>query len=255
MPSWKHMPEKDRVMSDILSSRKRSSEGDWISVSDLMAGLMMVFMFLAVIYAKDANQRAQNVTEIVTEWQDTELEIYQALKREFADDLPRWNAEIEPKSFTIRFLSPEVLFAQGSAALEPRFENILTDFIPRYIRLLNQNFKDAIREIRIEGHTSSGFYGVADDTEAFIRNMALSQARTRTVLNFSMNIPGLERWKPWMRRTISANGLSSARIIRKADGSENKQRSRRVEFTIRTKTKEALFEVLDRIAPAIEKQI
>jgi hypothetical protein len=59
----------------------------WISVSDLMAGLMMVFLFIAVIYAKDANQRAQNVTEIVTEWQDSELAIYEALEREFRKDL------------------------------------------------------------------------------------------------------------------------------------------------------------------------
>ncbi len=242
-------------MPETLSGRTRNSESDWISVSDLMAGLMMVFMLIAIIYAKSADQRAQNVTEIVTEWQDTELEIYNALKNEFEDDLVRWNAEIEPESLTIRFLSPEVLFAQGSAVLEPRFQDILTDFIPRYIALLNQNFEKQIREIRIEGHTSSGFYGIQDDTEAFIKNMALSQARTRAVLNFSMNIPGLEKWQDWMRRTISANGLSSARIIQNADGIENKRRSRRVEFTIRTKTKEALFEILDRIAPAIEKRI
>ena len=61
---------------------KRSDSGEsWISVSDLMAGLMMVFLFIAVIYAKDANQRAQNVTEIVNEWQDTELAIYEALEK------------------------------------------------------------------------------------------------------------------------------------------------------------------------------
>ncbi len=243
-------------MPETLSGRTRNSESDWISVSDLMAGLMMVFMLIAIIYADNAEKRAQNVTEIVTRWEDTEREIYDALKNEFKDDLPRWNAEIEPESLTIRFLSPEVLFAQGSAVLEPFFQDILTDFMPRYIELLDRNFKKQIREIRIEGHTSSGFYGIEDETEAFIRNMALSQARTRAVLDFSMNIPGLEQWKEWMRRTISANGLSSARTIQNANGEENKRRSRRVEFTIRTKTKEALFEILNRIAaPSAEKTI
>ena len=59
---------------------------------------------------------------------------------------------------------------------------------------------------------------------------------------------------PWMRKTVSANGLSSARTI-EVDDLEDRNASRRVEFTIRTKTKEALFKILDRIAPAVEKKI
>ena len=82
-------------MSNIFASRQMEGGEGWISVSDLMAGLMMVFLLIAVIYAKDANQRARNVTEIVNEWQDSELAIYSALKKEFEDDMPKWNAEIE----------------------------------------------------------------------------------------------------------------------------------------------------------------
>ena len=54
-----------------------------ISVSDLMAGLMMVFLFIAVIMQR-MQSAAQNVTEIVNEWQDTELAIYEALEENFA---------------------------------------------------------------------------------------------------------------------------------------------------------------------------
>ena len=242
-------------MSKALASKRREGEESWISVSDLMAGLMMVFLFIAVIYAKDANQRAENVTEIVTEWQDAELEIYKALLREFKDDLPRWNAEIEKKSLTVRFLSPQVLFREGSSDRAPHFQEILSDFMPRYVELLHGRFKGAIKEVRIEGHTSSGFYEIDDKTRAFIENMKLSQERTRTVLNYSMGIAKLRDWTPWMRKTVSANGLSSARLIMKKNNAEDKDRSRRVEFTIRTKTKEALFRILDKVAPAIERKI
>ena len=79
-------------MSGLAKRQKRDGEESWISVSDLMAGLMMVFLFIAVIYAKDADQRAKNVSEIVTEWQDSELEIYLALEEEFRDDLEKWQA-------------------------------------------------------------------------------------------------------------------------------------------------------------------
>ena len=241
-------------MSKIFASRQRDGGESWISVADLMAGLMMVFLLIAVIYAKDADQRANNVTEIVTEWQDSELAIYSALKEEFEDDMSKWNAEIEKETLTIRFLAPDVLFKAGKSELQQRFQEILLDFMPRYIELLHNKFINEIREIRIEGHTSSEWSRNVSETEAFILNMGLSQERTRTVLRFSMDIQSLKPLNPWMRKTVSANGLSSARLVFK-NTIENKKRSRRVEFTIRTKAKEALFRILDKVSPAIEKRV
>lgn len=243
-------------MSGLAKRQKRDGEESWISVSDLMAGLMMVFLFIAVIYAKDADQRAKNVSEIVTEWQDSELEIYLALEEEFRDDLEKWQASIQKDSLTIRFASPEILFDQNSDELKPAFAEILDEFIPRYIDLLHTRFKDQIQEVRIEGHTSSEWRSDSTETEAFIGNMKLSQERTRSVLEYSMAIHDIGEMGvlPWMRKTVSANGLSSARTI-EVDDLEDRNASRRVEFTIRTKTKEALFKILDRIAPAVEKKI
>ena len=243
-------------MSQLQGKAKGSDDESWISVSDLMAGLMMVFLFIAVIYAKDADQRAQNVSEIVTEWQDSELEIYEALEQEFRDDLQRWQASIQKETLTIRFASPEILFARGSDEITPEFAAILDDFVPRYIDLLYSKFKNQIQEVRIEGHTSSEWQLDSSETEAFIGNMELSQRRTRSVLEHALAIPKLdsETEIPWMRATVSANGLSSARLIFQ-DNVEDREASRRVEFTIRTRTKEALFKILERISPSIERQI
>jgi outer membrane protein OmpA-like peptidoglycan-associated protein len=239
-------------MSQILTGKKADGEESWISVADMMAGLMMVFLFIAIIYAKVADQRAQNVTEVVIEWQDTELEIYNALYREFKSDLPKWNAEIEKETLTIRFNAPDILFNAGSAELSERFESVLQDFMPRYIGLLRHRFDDKIDEVRIEGHTSSEWHDDFTEKQAFIENMKLSQARTRTVLEYSLSLPELSSESRWMTQKVSANGLSSAKLIL-VDDKENKPRSRRVEFTIKTKTKDALFRVLDKISPAIEK--
>ena len=97
-------------MPNALTQRKRDEQESWISVSDLMAGLMMVFLFIAIIYAKDADKRATAVTEVVTEWQQLEEDIYNALESEFGKDLEKWNAEIEKDTLTVRFLAPEILF-------------------------------------------------------------------------------------------------------------------------------------------------
>ena len=90
--------------------------------------------------------------------------------------------------------------------------------------------------------------------EAFINNMSLSQERTRSVLEYSLGLPRLYPLTPWMTKTISANGLSSARLIINA-GQEDERRSRRVEFTVKTKAKEALFRILEKVAPAVSKKI
>lgn len=239
-------------MSKSLTSKTHNNEETWISVSDMMAGLMMVFLLIAIIYSKDANQRADNVSEIVTEWRDSELKIYNALYEEFKHDLPKWNAEIENKTLTIRFNAPEILFNAGSAEISDQFKLVLQDFMPRYIWILKYQFDEKIDEVRIEGHTSSEWSDGYSTEQAFIENMKLSQARTRTVLGYSLSLPELFLETEWMTKKVSANGLSSAKLIF-TDGEENKSRSRRVEFTIKTKTKDALFRVLNRVSTPLEE--
>mgnify|MGYP000011482828 CR=1 FL=1 len=240
-------------MPPSLFKPKIDSDENWISVSDLMAGLMMVFLFILIIYAKTSDQRLHSAQEVAAEWRDTELIIYQALKDEFEDDLERWDATIEKETLTIRFSSPDILFQTGNADLRPKFKDILNDFMPRYIDLLVSKFPDKIEEVRIEGHTSSEWNNATAKNTAFIKNMSLSQARTRAVLEYSLGLPKIEYLTPWMFKTVSANGLSSSHPILDQAGNEDKRRSKRVDFKIKTNAQEALFKVIDKIAPAVKK--
>lgn len=262
-----------------MRSKRRDSEEYWISVSDLMAGLMMVFLFIMIIYASNsaeyARQSAENARQsdknarilaeiirtsdeklyftrkIINEYNETENAIYSALNDKFKDDLDRWKAKIDRKTLTVRFDSPDILFEAGEAKIPTQFKTILDEFIPDYMQLLHEDFEEKIDEIRIEGHTSSEWKGSTDtkgntDTlEAFIENMKLSQARTRSVLEYSLSLPEIQNLTPWMTKTVSANGMSSARLrFDKATGLENKDKSRRVEFSIRTKAKDAIFKLI-----------
>ena len=207
-------------------------------------------LFISIIYSRDAAKRERNVTEVVYEWQQNEAQILAALIKEFEKDLVKWNAEIKKETLTIRFKSPEVLFEQGKSDIKENFKEILNDFMPRFLLLLNTEFKDNIAEVRIEGHTSSDWRG-KEGKEAFIKNMELSQARTRTVMNYTLRMPELNRISGWMTKTISANGLSSSKLIPMSEEGpfiENKEASRRVDFAVRTKTKEALFNILEKLS-------
>jgi outer membrane protein OmpA-like peptidoglycan-associated protein len=122
---------------------------------------------------------------------------------------------------------------------------ILDDFFPRYIKLLFTKYKDNIEEIRIEGHTSSEWMEYKIDPEtAYFKNMKLSQDRTRSVLIYVLQMIKADTLKQWARGKITANGLSSSKLIIKPNGEEDKEASRRVEFRVRTDAESQIGKIL-----------
>ena len=135
---------------------------------------------------------------------------------------------------SFQFNSPEVLFATGESTLKPEFEAILADFIPRYLRVL-EAYKESIDEVRIEGHTSSEWGSETHPDDAYFFNMTLSQNRTRSVLNYTYFLSNLSSdQKAWIKSSFAAVGLASSRLKLNSDGSENKEKSRRVSFRVIT---------------------
>jgi outer membrane protein OmpA-like peptidoglycan-associated protein len=224
------------------------SEEHWISVSDLMSGLMVIFLFIAVSYLRPVIEQREKIREIVVTYQATEAALIERLNAEFAADLTRWQAELDRRNLAVRFNAPEVLFRQGSADLQPRFQQILAEFVPRYLRVLSE-FRDGIEEIRIEGHTSSDWAGALSVDDAYFRNMELSQARTRQVLRFAMALPDAREYRQWALQHVTANGLSSSQRVLLADGREDADRSRRVESRVRTKAKDQIVRILETVQP------
>lgn len=225
----------------ILQSKSEDDDDHWITVSDLMSGLMVIFLFIAVAYIRPVTIQRDAVRALVVAWKEGELKLYEALFEEFRDDLPKWNAELDP-DLVIRFKAPDVLFGAGESRLPPQFQDVLRKFLPRYAKIL-EKFRDKIEEVRIEGHTSSEWRGMTGDL-AFFENMRLSQERTRAVLQFAFLLPEITPQKEWLRGVVTAVGRSSSKLIFK-NGREDAERSRRVEFRVVTKAKEQIVRVLE----------
>jgi outer membrane protein OmpA-like peptidoglycan-associated protein len=234
-------------MSDALSAdRMVASEDHWIPLSDLMTGLMVMFLLIAVCYMVRVEADADKIKTVAVAYTDTRDALYEALRREFSADLPRWHAQLLKDDLTIRFSEPDILFAEGSSELKLAFRQILDDFFPRYVRILTSpKFRSAISEIRIEGHTSSDWVGARSPDVAYLHNMELSQARTRSTLLYVLELPRLRGDVDWLRRFVTANGLSSSRPILDASGEEDAVRSRRVEFRIRTDAETRIAKILE----------
>lgn len=234
-------------MNDALSAdRGAASEAHWIPLSDLMTGLMVMFLLIAVCYMVRVEADADRVKTVAVAYNEIRDALYEELRREFSPDLPRWHAKLIKADLTIRFSEPDILFAEGSSELKPAFKGILNDFFPRYVRILTSpKYRDAISEIRIEGHTSSDWTGAKSSADAYLHNMELSQARTRSTLLYVLALPQVVGEAGWLRRLVTANGLSSSRPIVDASGKEDAARSRRVEFKIRTDAETRMEKILE----------
>lgn len=214
----------------------RGGSGEyWLTVSDLMAALMVIFLFISIAFM-------QRVMRVVVAWNETQEQIFEELTNQFQDNLEEWNAEFDEEKLIIRFRDPETLFNQGQATLRPEFERILGEFCPRYFSILD-DYTGEIEEVRIEGHTSPEWNVFTPSNEAFYNNMQLSQARTRSVLEHCFELDGSSDFS-WLPSKIRAVGMSSSDLMLNDDGEPDFQASRRVEFRIRTRAEERIASIL-----------
>ena len=217
-----------------------------LSLGDLMAGLLLIFVLLLSFLMLDLMEKKENQQEIVETYQTLRKDLYLDLKREFEKDLEKWKAVLDRENLSVRFREPKVLFAQGKSEVQFAFKEILDDFFPRYIRILRRpKYINDIAEIRIEGHTSSEWSEVVSEEDAYILNMELSQDRTRSVLEYVLQIPEISGNRDWLKQYLTANGLSSSKLIPNPDGTQNREESRRVEFRVRTNAEKQIDKLLE----------
>lgn len=151
-----------------------------------------------------------------------------------------------------------MLFTSGSFEIKVNFATILTEFLPRYFKiLLQEKYESRIAEIRIEGHTDT-VAALMFDEDPYMGNIILSQLRSAQVLKFFRGMNYFyrlsENEKNRLQFWITANGLSYGRTL--DDNQQltvvsgepiNNELSRRVEFRIITTSKELVDDVLKEI--------
>ena len=129
-------------------SKNTSREEQWIYISDLMAGLMVIFLFLSLLLLSNFNQKANKYDRITTE-------ICEELKKTFSENYEEWGMDIcKGEGIGITFKRGKSYFKLGKSDLSPVFRNILNKFKPDLLQLL-VNYKSSIIELRIEGYADN----------------------------------------------------------------------------------------------------
>ena len=139
-----------------------------------------------------------------------------------------------------------VLFDSGKNELKQSGKALLNAFIPVYVRtLMSEENDDYVAEIIIEGHT--------DTDGTYLNNLALSQERALAVVSYCLGpemtgLTGAE--KEVLQSIITANGRSYSDPVYAADGTVDKEASRRVVFKFRMKDSE----MIDQMSEILEGQ-
>lgn len=218
----------------------------WMSVSDLMTGLMIIFLFIAVAYIR----RVQSNQNILNEYVDNKKELHGELIDKFKPEIESGELTIEG-DLSMRFEQSETQFRSGEWELTPIFKERLAKIIPKYLDvLLKDTLRDKIKEIRIEGHTDRMPYPNLDD-DPYIANIILSQRRALSVLKYIRSLPAYKNYskkdKDMLEYWFTANGLAYGRTLDsngqytfESHRPVNAEKSRRVEIRIVTSGEKVL---------------
>lgn len=177
-------------------------------------------------------QELQNIVGIRTD-------IIGALQSAFSNSTMKVDAQTGSITF-----SSDVLFRYNSSSLTAESKDTLKNIIPMYLDVLLQDqFRDYIAEIIIEGHT--------DTDGSYQSNMELSYARANAVADFCLNKNnGLSETKiTQLQQLLTVNGKSWSNPVYQKDNAGNLTQevdmpaSRRVEIKFRLKEDEMIKKI------------
>ena len=158
--------------------------------------------------------------------------------RELSSSLTAANmkATVDPNTGDI-VLDSSVFFETGKSTIKEEGQELLNRFIPVYLNVLLQDkYANYLGEIIIEGHT--------DSTGTYESNLKLSQDRALQVALYCLNMPSLTRdQKLKLQEILTAKGRSYSDLVYTADGKEDPDASRRVEFKFSLKDAEMIAEM------------
>lgn len=202
-----------RVNYSMARAKGAAENPFWISYSDLMTALVIVFMLMVASSLLEIHEK-QEQREIIRR------EIVHELVNRLGKKYPV-SVDVQTGSITI---SDGILFGFNETSLTSAGKEFLKNFVPEYTDILlgNPRSKEHIAQIIVEGHADSvGTYEINLDK-------SLGRAYTVSTYIFSNEVPEFPH-REELKKLLTANGRSNM------DPKETDELSRRVEFKFRLK--------------------
>lgn len=206
----------------------------WITMSDLLLGLMIIFLILFIMSMVGFSQA--KVAE-----QSAQTEMAEKLAKELVNN--KIDVNIDKMSGQVEISDLE-LFDIGSAKLSAKGKAYLDKFFPIYIDTIfsNPEVSDKVENLIIEGHTDSQmFKGLNSADEQYTKNLELSSMRATEVANYVFKTNYNKKYSKKLHKVLIVEGKSNTEPIL-TNGKEDFNKSRRVELEIRMKAGENVIE-------------
>ncbi len=172
------------------TDRDIDETGAWLSIGDLMSGLLMIFALLLVVTILQ-----------LKEGEDQRIVIIQTLTETL--EANKLNVEVDKRTGDISILD-SVLFDNDSAEMKPQGITFLKQFMPLYTMVLlsSKGMAEQISYIVVEGHTSSA--------GSSIYNMNLSIQRANEVFNTIQDLKYPNRSRLMTKLLVAGRGEAEA---------------------------------------------
>lgn len=204
----------------------------WITMTDLMLGLVLVFMIL-FFYSSTSSYFEKVREQTITGNINTQLS--EKLKEQNVD------ASVDLFSGVVNISDLE-LFELNSWELSPKGRAYLQKFVPIYVNTIfaNEDYKGKITGLVIQGHTDSQtFAGIATPEEQYMKNMELSLKRAYSVASYFRHTSYDKKYSNDLEKIMLVEGCSYSKPVLDQNGKEDFSKSRRVELKLITAKGEA----------------
>ena len=237
----------DATIADLEFSKaelEKSNEELALSLAELQqayeqAALTQEELNNAYLEIENAKQELTTTKQELQDIVGIRTDIIGALQSAFSNSTMKVDAQTGSITF-----SSDVLFRYNSASLTAESKETLQNIIPMYLDVLLQDqFRDYIAEIIIEGHT--------DTDGGYQSNMELSYERANAVADFCLNKNnGLSETEiTQLQKLLTVNGKSWSNPVYQQDSAGNPTEkvdmsaSRRVEIKFRLKEDEMIKKI------------
>ncbi len=221
----------------IPGRRRRDSESGenpfWITYSDLLSSLVMVFLVLLLAFQALAEEQMAQVLaakeRVDQEKKQSEGYRQRAIELgldENAESLEKLIQELEglqrqfpeldiQKTTGEARIDDKILFDTGKAELKPTGKALLRKVIPKWAAIVTKpEYQEIIKEVVFEGHADP--QGALDQNENYLQNLQLTQRRSAAVAQFVFSSQCNFDQKDELRTLVSASGRSNVEAVRES---------------------------------------
>lgn len=198
----------------------------WVTMSDLLLGLVVIFLVLFVFAITGFTQN--KIQEHKSQYEVSEKLVEQLKKNNITADVDKFSGRIK--------ISDLELFELNSYELSPKGRQYLAKFVPVYFNTImnDKEIRKNVSQIIVEGHTDSQAFSGANSPEMrYFKNLDLSMKRASSVAQYMVfsNYKGKKAYESDMLKLLSVQGKSSSEPVF-VNGKEDYAKSRRVELKI-----------------------